>query len=133
MNSSAHRVLVAEDNRVLSDVIRFNLKRAGFDVTIAANGAIAIRHLQQESFDLLITDYQMPEMNGEELCQAVREQLQLEHLPILFCTAKGLELDIDQLQSRYGVVQVIHKPFSMQAISHLARTLTTPQSASTHA
>ena len=133
MNSSAQRVLVAEDSRVLANVLRFNLSRAGFDVTVAGNGVIAFQHLQHESFDLLITDYQMPQMNGEELCQAVREQLRIEHLPILICTAKGLEIDIEQMQSRYGIVQVIHKPFSMQEITHLVRTLTASQSASTHA
>ena len=132
MNSSALRILVAEDNRVLSEVIRFNLQRAGFDVTVASNGAVAIQQLQEEPFDLLITDYQMPEVNGEELCLAVRNELHLEKMPILLCTAKGLELDLEHFQSLYGVIQVIHKPFSMQEITRLVRELTTPQSVSTH-
>lgn len=123
MAENAPRILVAEDNRVLADVLRFNLQRAGFAVTVALNGTIAIAHLQQEVFDLLITDFQMPGVNGEQLCQFVREELKLDQLPILMCSAKGLELDIESLKSEYGVSQVIDKPFSMRQIVALAQTL----------
>lgn len=124
------RVLIAEDNRVLADVLRFNLQRAGFVVTVALNGTLALDRLRSETFDLLITDYQMPECNGEQLCQAIREELYLNELPILMCSAKGLELDVDLLMSRYGVTKIIYKPFSMREIVSLASGLIMSQNPS---
>ena len=124
MSDNAPRILVAEDNRVLADVLRFNLQRAGFAVTVALNGSIAVTHLQQETFDLLITDFQMPGVNGEQLCQVIRKELQLDQLPILMCSAKGLELDIESLKAEFGVSQVISKPFSMREIVAIAQSLT---------
>ena len=124
MSDNAPRILVAEDNRVLADVLRFNLQRAGFAVTVALNGSLAVTHLQQETFDLVITDFQMPGVNGEQLCQVIRRELQLDQLPILMCSAKGLELDIELLKSEFGVSQVISKPFSMREIVAIAQSLT---------
>lgn len=121
---------MAEDNRVLADVLRFNLQRAGFAVTVALDGNLAIQHLRRDNFDLLITDFQMPGANGEQLCQLVRGELQLDQLPILMCSAKGLELNIDTLKSTYGVSQVIYKPFSMRQIVAFAQTLTASQPSS---
>jgi CheY-like chemotaxis protein len=133
MDENGPRILVAEDNSVLADVLRFNLQRAGFAVTVATNGAIAINYLQQEPFDLLITDFQMPGVNGEQLCKVIRGELQLDQLPILMCSAKGLELDIGSLKSEYGVTQVISKPFSMREIVALAQKLTAAKPSSLHA
>ena len=119
------RILIAEDNSVLSDVMRFNLERAGFDVTIAYNGEQAMHLLVDNTYDLLITDYQMPGLNGAGLCQGIREQLGLRDLPILMCSAKGLELDTNELQNKFQVTQVLFKPFSMREIVNQATKLTT--------
>ncbi len=124
MTNRAQRVLVAEDNSMLAQVIKFNLERDGFEVTIATNGTIAVEYLKSEPFDLMITDYQMPGVDGGQLCQIVREELKLEKLPILMCTAKGLEISIDQLKANFGVTDVIFKPFSMRTIVGLARAVT---------
>jgi DNA-binding response OmpR family regulator len=103
--------------------LRFNLQRLGFDVTIAYNGLAAIEQLKLAQFQLLITDYQMPVVNGEELCKAVREKLQIEHMPIIMCSAKGYEIDTARLITRYGVSRLIFKPFSMREISSLVEEL----------
>ncbi|WP_162006581.1 response regulator [Roseimaritima sediminicola] len=113
-------VLVAEDNRVLSDVLRFNLQRAGFEVAVARDGLQAMAELRGSQFDLLITDFQMPGANGEQLCQFVRQDLGDASLPILICSAKGLELDAEQMRKRYQVEHIIYKPFSMREIVKLA-------------
>lgn len=68
MATVAPRALVVEDNRVMADVVRFNLSRAGMDVEVAFNGRAALDAFNAAEFDLVITDYQMPEMSGEELC-----------------------------------------------------------------
>ena len=121
MNS---RVLIVEDNRVFANVLRFNLERAGFMVTVAYDGTQAIATLQHGHFDLLITDFQMPDINGDQLCRVVRGQLRLEHLPIVICSAKGCEISAAQLQADYRVRHVIFKPFSMRDIISIVQTIT---------
>lgn len=117
------RILVAEDNRVLSEVIRFNLEKAGYEVVVAGTGTEAMRRLQQETFHLLVTDYQMPEANGEELVAYLRSQLKLTNLPVIMCSAKGMELDATGLYERLRVSKVIYKPFSMREIVAHTRQL----------
>ncbi len=120
-------ILIAEDNRALSQVMRFNLDRAGFETCVANHGAEAVQRLQERSFDLLITDYQMPIMDGAELCRQVREVLQLKDLPIALCSAKGLEADAANLVVRHGISKVFYKPTSPQAVVTFARELMTAQ------
>lgn len=127
MDQQTIRILVAEDNYALANVLRFNLQRAGIDVTVANNGLQAIDLLGREAFDLLITDYQMPGANGEQVCRAARLDLKLAHLPILLCSAKGFELDIQELKAVYGISEVLYKPFSVQAIVVLVQGLVTPE------
>lgn len=127
IDNEALRVLVAEDNYALANVLRFNLQRAGFAVTVANNGMQAIEYLGREAFDLLMTDFQMPGVNGEELCRVVRQELQLDSMPIVMCSAKGFELDIPGLKAQYGISEILYKPFSVQAIVSLIQTLATPK------
>lgn len=121
MTDLAPRILVAEDNHVLSAVLQLNLERAGFDVTVAADGALAVEQLRTSNFDLLICDLQMPQLDGREVCRVAREDLGLERLEILICTAKGLEVSLDELQSRFQVSAMIFKPFSMREVIELIR------------
>jgi two-component system alkaline phosphatase synthesis response regulator PhoP len=124
MLKNSRRILIAEDNKVLADVLRFNLQRAGFQVVVANNGLLAIEQLKLATFDLLITDFQMPIVDGEELCKTVRLQLQIDQMPILICSAKGYEIDIARLTAQYRISQVIFKPFSMREIVALSEELT---------
>ncbi len=123
MTHTLPRVLVVEDNPTLADVLRFNLQRAKLDVTVALDGAIALQHLRSEAVDLLITDYQMPGLNGAELCSLVRQEPKLARLPIVMCSAKGCELDRRLLSESFGVAHIVHKPFSMRQIVDLVKTL----------
>ncbi|MDX1961572.1 MAG: response regulator [Pirellulales bacterium] len=117
-----YRILVAEDNQVLSDVLRFNLERAGYAVTVADNGETAKHLLNGESWDLLMTDYQMPLVNGEELCRHARQLPACRELPIIMCSAKGLELNFEDLRQTLGIQRLLHKPFSMKEIVKLVAT-----------
>ena len=92
------KLLVAEDNCVIADVLRFNLEHAGFDVTLAADGRQATDQLQKQRFDAIITDYQMPHVSGEELCRNVRQDSQHSDVPVFLCSAKGFELDTDRYE-----------------------------------
>jgi CheY-like chemotaxis protein len=110
--SSGKKVLVAEDNPALAGVVRFNLKRTGFDVTVARNGREALDMARGTPFDVVITDQQMPGMTGTELCAELRRREEYRTTPIIMLTAKGLELDIESLRQRLGVSAALPKPFS---------------------
>ena len=116
------QVIVAEDNRILQDVMRFNLIRAGFEVRAVTDGAAALLQLEQQPADLLITDCQMPGMSGIELCRRIRAHAIFCDLPILFCTAKGLEIGQETLDDLRLPV-VLCKPFSPSAMIEKARML----------
>lgn len=123
------RILVAEDNRVLSEVMRFNLEKAGFHVTVAPTGKEGMRLLREQSFALLITDHQMPEATGEELIGYLRNDLQNRQMPVVMCSAKGMELDAKRLSETLLVSQVLYKPFSMRDVIALSRSLIEPATA----
>ena len=112
MVATGKRILVVEDNPALAGVIRFNLERAGFHVTCAKNGREAWRLLTTDHFDFLVTDHQMPEMTGSQLCEQLRQSEQLSAMPVIMLTAKGLELELSQLRRELGVMDVVGKPFS---------------------
>lgn len=106
------RILIAEDNQVMADVVRFNLERAGYEVTLACNGEEAWEILQDDQFDLLVTDFQMPQLNGDELCRRIKEHGNRSQMQIIMCSAKGFELNVEQLQKELNIVHLIFKPFS---------------------
>ena len=73
MASKQNRILAVDDNRAILNVARFTLENAGFHVTTARDGRAAWRLLQEEDFELVLTDYRMPHMDGEILCKRIRE------------------------------------------------------------
>lgn len=118
------RILIAEDSRVMADVMRFNLLRAGYEVEAVGNGRLAWERLEEQPYDLLITDFQMPEMEGDELCRLLRQCPLNQEIPVILVSAKGYEIDTPALQAELGISEVIFKPFSpRQIIETVARIL----------
>ncbi len=116
MSNSERRILVAEDNAALASVVRFNLERADFQVTVACNGRVAWELVQEEEFDLIVTDQQMPEMTGTEFCARLRSVEHFQKLPIIMLTAKGMELELPRLKAELGIAATFLKPFSPKEI-----------------
>ncbi len=117
--------LVAEDNAALRRVIAFTLRNAGFEVTDACDGLVAWEVAEHQAFDLVVTDQQMPNLNGLELIERLRASDSNAETPIVLLTAKGLELEIDQVRERYGVAEMLTKPFSPSQLSAIAERLAT--------
>jgi CheY-like chemotaxis protein len=109
-------ILIAEDNAALALVVRFHLEHAGYVVTVAVNGREAWELAQSRDFDLAIFDEQMPEMNGSEVCQKLRDDPQRASLPVLMLTAKGLEMEHQWAREHLGVLEVLSKPFSVREL-----------------
>lgn len=100
-------ILVVDDETALCDVIAESLKRANFTVTACVSAKEAL-NLRLESFDLMIFDVMMPNMNGFELCRNIRKKVDC---PILFLTAKTTESDVINGLA-LGGDDYIRKPFT---------------------
>jgi DNA-binding response OmpR family regulator len=110
--SSRGKALIVDDNVALARVTQFALTRAGFDAKIAGNGRKALEQAQAETYDLIISDQQMPEMTGLELCRRLRATAEYATTPIILLTAKGLELELPALQRELNISAIFPKPFS---------------------
>jgi DNA-binding response OmpR family regulator len=105
------KILIAEDERDIRDLIEFTLKYAGHQVIKAVNGVEAVELAPQVMPDLIVLDVRMPKMTGYEACKAIKEIDALKHIPIVFLSAKGQETEIDTgLQA--GAFEYILKPFA---------------------
>jgi len=112
MVSQKAKILVCEDNVALSGVVCFNLVRAGFQVTNVSNGRLALEALQKDTFDLVLSDQQMPMMTGIQLCEHIRQLPAQRRTPFILLTAKCMEIDAAKLQETLGISKALPKPFS---------------------
>jgi CheY-like chemotaxis protein len=118
MSKEVAQILVAEDNPGTATVIRFALEQAGFQVTVARCGESAWKVLSEHDFDLVVADYQMPNMTGAELCQRMGEDARLADTPVIILTAKAFESDMVcplKTLAQMGAVPlraIMPKPFS---------------------
>lgn len=104
----AATVLVADDERDITDVCRRYLERDGFEVLVADDGDQALRLWRSERPDLLVLDLMMPGVSGWDVCTAVRDE---EDVPIIMLTARGEESD-RLLGLTLGADDYLTKPFS---------------------
>lgn len=102
------KVLIADDDVVLADVVAFTLRREGFQVSIAHNGEMALQRWAEEQPDLVVLDINMPRLDGFSVCHRIREQADT---PILLLTVRGEEDDIVHGLG-LGADDYITKPFS---------------------
>lgn len=92
-------ILVADDARVIQHVVKHTLEKAGYDVAVANDGAEALELLNEEPFDLVITDVMMPELDGLGLVAAMRANEALSAIPIIMMTGAGNEQDVEIARS----------------------------------
>ena len=106
------RILLVEDNVILAKVLCFALEAKGFSVQVAHDGRAALEFAQQDVFDVVITDYAMPEMNGADLCRHLRADGRYNHTPIIMLSAFCRDLDIAKLHDELRLSAFLSKPFS---------------------
>jgi len=117
------RILVAEDNPGLARVLAFNFQHAGFDVTVCLDGAESWKALQDSQFDAVVTDHEMPNMTGAQLCQKMREWEQYTETPVVMVTGREMELDVQKMEAELGLAAVYPKPFSPRELVGAVRRL----------
>lgn len=108
-------IIVAEDNDMLNRVLEFRLKSDGYNVKVFANGEEAIEFMQNNPFDMLITDLYMPMMNGMEVIQLVRETIS-GAVPIIAVSVTHEE-DLVTRIFNIGANDFIVKPFRAGELS----------------
>ncbi len=108
----AKRVLLCDDEIHILRAAEFKLQRAGYEVEIAGDGEEGWQAIEAQKPDILITDCQMPRLDGLGLVRRVRQHAETEDLPILMLTAKGYEISPEELAQQFNVIAVIAKPFS---------------------
>ncbi len=105
------KILVAEDERDIRELIAFSLRYGGYEVLEATNGIEAVEAARNEVPDLILMDVRMPKMTGYEACQQLRDFPETANIPIVFLSAKGQEAEIQQgLEA--GATEYILKPFA---------------------
>jgi two-component system alkaline phosphatase synthesis response regulator PhoP len=116
------KILIAEDERDIRDLITFTLSFAGHQVTAAANGAEAVEKALQIIPDLILMDVRMPRMTGYEACKRMKEEDSIKHIPVAFLSAKGQETEV-QTGLEAGAVEYILKPFSPDELTERVKKL----------
>ena len=117
------------------EVLEFNLKAAGYEVTTADDGEAALRKAKQQSPDLILLDLMLPEVDGLEVCKILRRDPATSSIPIIMVTARAAEID-RVLGLELGADDYVTKPFSPRElvlrVKNLVRRRTQPEEKPQH-
>jgi CheY-like chemotaxis protein len=103
-------VLLAEDDAGIRLIARLALERAGWRVTVAANGREALEQVAKDRPDVVLLDWMMPEMDGAEACSQLKSNPETADIPVVFITAKSQGFEVDRGLA-LGAKAYIVKPF----------------------
>ena len=106
------KILVVDDEKPISDIIKFNLSKEGYEVDTAFDGDEAIKRVYQFQPDLILLDVMLPKLDGFQVCKRIRESF---NMPIIMLTAKEEEVD-KVLGFELGADDYITKPFGMREL-----------------
>lgn len=117
------KILIVDDEKLISDIIKFNLAKEGYETVTAFDGREAITKFEEENPDLIILDLMLPELDGLEVAKEVRKT---SHIPIIMLSAKDSEFD-KVIGLEIGADDYVTKPFSNRELlarvkAHLRRT-----------
>lgn len=117
------KILIVDDEKPISDIIKFNLTKEGYETVTAFDGREAITKFEEEDPDLIILDLMLPELDGFEVAKEVRKT---SHIPIIMLSAKDSEFD-KVIGLEIGADDYVTKPFSNRELlarvkAHLRRT-----------
>jgi two-component system chemotaxis response regulator CheY len=110
-------VLVVDDSTTVRKFVAVSLEMQGFSVTSACDGMDALEKLPTRKFDLVITDLNMPNMDGFELIKALRENAEYRELPVIILSSLSDQANKEQ-GAKLGVSSYVVKPFSLEKIQY---------------
>jgi DNA-binding response OmpR family regulator len=114
-HTKRERVLVIEDEPDILDLLRYNLKKEGYDVECASDGERGVDLARTKTFDLVLLDLMLPGIDGLEVCRRLRGDQRTEHVPVIMVTSKGEESDV-LIGLSLGADDYVTKPFSVKEL-----------------
>lgn len=120
--SDKPKILVAEDERDIRELIGFTLRFAGLDVILTKNGAEAVEQAPQLKPDLIMLDVRMPKMTGYEACRALKSDPNTREIPVVIISAKGQDGEIQEGKEA-GADHYIVKPFAPDKLTEQVKDI----------
>jgi DNA-binding response OmpR family regulator len=127
-------ILVVDDEAAITDFVAYNLEQAGYRAHVESSGRAALRNAESAPPDLVVLDLMLPDMNGFEVCKALRGRGATAHVPVIMLTARDDEVD-KVVGLEIGADDYVTKPFSPRelvarvgAVLRRSRENATPQS-----
>ncbi len=114
------KILIAEDERDIRELISFTLQFAGYEVIVATNWEEAVAQALETHPDLILMDVRMPRMTGYQACEELKGRAETRDIPVIFLSAKGQESEIQQGMG-VGAVDYILKPFAPDDLTEQVR------------
>ncbi len=115
--STDRRILVADDDQVVCDIVVFKLTQAGYSVRAISDGASALAAIQDDPPDLAILDVMMPGLSGIDLLRRIRMDPRTADLAVILLTARSRDIDVDAGFAT-GAQDYVLKPFSPRELLH---------------
>jgi DNA-binding response OmpR family regulator len=122
----AQRILLCDDEVHILRAAEFKLQRAGYDIECAGDGEQGWEAIQRRLPDLLVTDCQMPRLDGLRLVERIRADETTRNLPVIMLTAKGFELTEKALAEKWGICRLLSKPFSPRELARHVEEIVGP-------
>lgn len=117
------RVIVAEDDFVISKLYQIHFKRNGIHGSFFSTGSGVIQSARHEKPDLVILDFELPDLRGPEVMRELRQIEGCENVPVIFVTGRATPEVVENLRKE-GASEVFGKPFSPLQLIHLIKSLT---------
>ena len=111
----AYTILSVDDEQDVTDLVRFHLKRAGYDVVTASTGREALECVQQHKPDLILLDLMLPDIDGFGVCEILRRQSETATIPIVILTAWATP-EAQHVGLDLGALDYLTKPFSPKGL-----------------
>jgi len=113
--SKKHRALIVDDEPNILLSLDYLLKKAGFTVFVARDGREALKIIDDELLDIVLLDIMMPEVDGYEVCDRIKEDVEKKHIKVIFLSAKISDKEI-QKGYDHGAELYVTKPFSTREL-----------------
>jgi len=123
--AAAPVALIVDDNAVNRSVTGHMLRKIGWSSVQVESGSLALELLRERSFDLLLLDLRMQDMDGEETCRRIRSELGLKHLKVVAYTAHGMEDDRERILAA-GFDRMLIKPIFLDDLRALCSAIRPP-------
>ena len=117
-----HKILIVDDEAHILQVLSLKLRNCGYDIATAIDGEDALYQVTSDPPDLIISDVQMPYLNGLEFAKALSSDSSTSHIPVVILTARGHTLEASDTDIP-NIRKVLSKPFSPRGIAELVATL----------